>query len=363
MWKNQKDVNIVMTGGHAATTGIAVIEEIRKRYPEAKIEWIGPKYETSGSKTLSIGYKIYPSLGVKYLVINAGKLQTKFTRYTLLHLILIPVGFIQALFLVLKETPLLVVSFGGFSSFPVIFWSFIFRIPVILHEQTVSAGRASIASSIFATKIVLAREESLKYFSSTKSLVIGNPIMSSLGSVSSVKGEPNTILVMGGSRGSEFINEEISKVKPEIISKYKIIHITGERDYGKYKKEETENYQVLPFVSPREMYKYYEVADLVIGRSGANSVAELLVVKRPAILIPLPRTFMDEQIKNAVFAEKVGVVKIMKETEVNPESLVKEINKIFANWKNVSERLSNVKSPDAHASEKFVDLLSQFLPK
>ncbi|HTK03621.1 MAG TPA: UDP-N-acetylglucosamine--N-acetylmuramyl-(pentapeptide) pyrophosphoryl-undecaprenol N-acetylglucosamine transferase [Alphaproteobacteria bacterium] len=357
--QKEKPIKIVLTGGHAATVGIAVIEELQKRFKDQKVEisWVGSKKAVEGSNATTIEYKIYTDLGVKIYPIDAGKLQTKFTKYTIPSLIKIPLGFIQAFFVLIKLWPKVVLSLGGYASFPVVFWAWVFRIPIILHEQTVVAGRASMAASFFATKIALARIESQKFFPKEKSVVTGNPIMSSILSVplSTVHDSPFTILVMGGSRGSEFINEEIIKIVPELIKKYNVIHITGERDFEKYKNYASKNYEVIAFVDPREMYKYYEKANLILSRSGATTVSEILATKRPVILIPLPRTFMDEQVKNAQYALKFGIAKVMAETEVNPESLRIAIENMIVH------KIASKESPDLGAAEKLVDLLIKYV--
>ncbi len=362
------ETNILLTGGHAGTTGLAVIEEIKKRFPEAKISWIGSKSAISGSKATSIEYKIYPSLGVKFYNLIAGKLQTKFTRYTIPLLLMIPIGFIQAFFLLLKIKPCVILSFGGFSSFPVIFWGFIFGIPVILHEQTVVTGRAAMVSSYFAKRIALGRSESQKYFPKEKSVLTGNPLSEEIVSVKpkNTLGGTKTILVMGGSRGSEFINEEIFKLIPKLLTKYNVIHITGEHEFEKYKdfqskSYQSKNYQVISFVDPREMPTYYKRADLVIARSGANTVSEILYIKIPTIFIPLPRTFMDEQYKNAKYAEEFGIAKVMTEKEVSSGDLFRVIDEVFADWQDIVNKVLPKPSPDADASKKVVDSVEKYL--
>ena len=351
--------NILLTGGHGATTGIAVIEAIKRKFTEVNISWIGSRNAVSGSKVSSLEYKTYPLLGVKYYSITAGKLQTKFTRYTIPLLLLIPVGFFQSLILMLKIKPQAVLSFGGYSSVPVVFWAWLFRIPIVLHEQTVVAGRASIATSFFARKIGLSRLSSLQYFPEEKSKVIGNPVSKNVLSVKPKTkiGALKTILVMGGSRGSEFINEEIIKIVPNLINKYNIIHITGERDYEIYKNKETKNYRVLDFVDPRYMDNLYNESDVIISRAGANTVSELLIIKRPVILIPLPRTFMHEQELNAKYAKDFGIAKVMLESEVNPKTLIQAINDSFSNWQKIVNNVIDKESPDLDASNKLVDLV------
>lgn len=363
MQKSEKPV-IVLTGGHAATPGIAVSETLKKRFPEAKLCWIGSKYTAPGSKATTLEYKILPEVGVRFYHLLVGKLQTKFTRYTIPLLVSIPFSFIHALWLVLTIRPKVIMSFGGFSSFPVIFWGWAFGVPIILHEQTVAVGRANLASAFFARKIAVARRESLSYFPKDKTVVTGNPLMQDILSIK-VKQRPSSeksILVIGGSRGSEFINEEVKKIIPQITENYKLIHVTGERDFQKYKTDETSRYKVLAMIDPRTQRKsLYENADLIISRSGANTVSEILFIKRPALLIPLPRTFMNEQYKNAKYAQEFGIAKVMTEKEITPNSLMNAIESIFSNWQKIVDRVKDKKSPDVSATEKIADLISGYL--
>lgn len=355
--------NILLTGGHGATTGIAIIETIKKNKPDANIYWIGSATAVSGSRATTLEHKIYPSMGVKYYSINAGKLQTKFTRYTLPLLLLIPVGFIQAFFLVHRIRPHVILSFGGYSSFPVVLSGWILGIPIIVHEQTIVAGRASVMSAFFADKVALSREESLQYFPKDKCVVTGNPMRSEILSIKPKYklGASRTILVMGGSRGSEFINEELYKILPKLISKYNVIHITGERDYEKYSRLTLNNYRVLAFVNPKDMVEIYNVSDIIISRSGANSISEILSIKRPSLLIPLPRTFMNEQYKNAKFAEDFGIAKVMVESDVDSKNLMAAIKSLFLDWQTIVSRVIKKPVPDILASNKVFDLISKYI--
>jgi len=354
---------ILLTGGHAATPAIAVVEEIKKRYEQADIYWIGSKYALPGARATTVEYKILPELGVKFYPIVMGKLQTKFTRYTLPLLLNIPISFIQSFWILTRLRPDVILSFGGFSSFPVIFWGFVFRIPVVLHEQTVAAGRAAIASGRFASKIALARSESLPYFPKDKTIITGNPIMSQILEVKPKDriGNPPVVLVMGGSRGSQFINEEILKIADTLIKDFKVVHVTGETNQALLTQTPGVRYKVLSFIDPRRMGKYYEEADIIVSRAGANSVSEIMFVGRPAILIPLPRTYAAEQEKNARFAEKNGGVKVMEEHEVNPERLLMEIKNLKNNWAKISEQIAHNISPDVDSSQKLVNMLEVYL--
>lgn len=366
MSKNSiEGIKIVLTGGHAATPGLAVIEKLREIHSDKKLNiyWIGSKKAVEGSNAKTLEYKIFPRLGVNFISLTTGKIQTKLTRYTISSLLKIPIGFVQSLFILLTINPKVVFSFGGYASFPVVFWAWVFRIPVILHEQTAVAGRASRASSFFSTKIALAREESSPFFPKSKIAITGNPVIEEIFDVKP-KIHPSslrTILVMGGSRGSEFINEEIVKVLPTLVKKYNIVHITGESHYDKIKNHESKGYKVVNSVDPLEMPTYYQNSDLIISRSGANTVAEIIATKRPSILIPLPRTYMNEQVENAKYAQKFGIAEVMLEKEVNPNSLIAKIDEMFKNWEKIQSIVSNKVSPDINATKKIVDLAATYI--
>jgi len=364
--------NILLTGGHAATTGIAVVEEIRKteKLKDYNIYWIGSKMAIEGSNISTIESRVLPRIGVKFIPITAGKIQTKFTPHTIPSLLKIPIGFVQAFLFLLQIKPKVVISFGGYASFPVVFWAWVFRIPVILHEQTVAAGRASISSAFFATKIALAREGSQKYFPKTKSIITGNPLMSNILNIKPKKSQsqPPEILVIGGSRGSNFVNELIIDIAKRLLPDFVITHVTGERDFEKVEKfRETlptilkNNYKTYLSIDPLEIGAYYSQSDIIISRSGANSISEILYARRPAILIPLPRTFMNEQVKNAKYAEEFGFAKTFLEKEATPEAIVKEIYKIQKNWQEIEVNALQKLNPDINAARKVTNILLEYI--
>ena len=228
------------------------------------------------------------------------------------------------------------------------------------------AGRASISSAFFATKIALSRPESQIYFPKNKSIVTGNPLMTNILNIKTktVLGKPPVILVIGGSRGSSFINELVMNVAKSILSRNILIHITGERDFEKVEKFKEKlspilriNYKVYPSINPLEIGNYYSRADLVISRSGANSISEILYAKRPAILIPLPRTFLGEQVKNARYAESLGFSYVFFEKEATSEAIIKEINRILTDWRSIVDKTRKNINPDMNAARKVVDLV------
>ena len=109
------------------------------------------------------------------------------------------------------------------------------------------------------------------------------------------------------------------------------------------------------------MPRYYGESDLIIARSGASTVSEILYIKRPAIFIPLPRTFMDEQYKNAKYAESFGLARVLRETEVSSASLIRNVDEMFHDWQKIVDKVLEKKSPDSGASQKIVDMVGEYI--
>lgn len=359
MQKNNK-AKIVLTGGHAGATAYAVVEALGK-IKNLEIHFIGASSALEGVKTPTLEETVLPKMGVFFHSINSGRLQRRFTKYTIGSIFRIPGGFAQARSILKEIKPKVVLSFGGYISFPVVVVAKLMGIPVVIHEQTASYGRANKFSQSFAEKILLARESSLKYFDRKKTVVVGNPISREVLSIKpkSKPSSPPVIFITGGSRGSEIINRAVAGILPDLTSKYKIIHQVGLPNESKYKN--AKNYEVVGMVPSYDWYKYLERADVIISRAGANIVSEIIAAKRPSILIPIPWSFADEQTENARLAEAYGVAKILPQGKLSPETLRNSIEDIFSDWEKMVARVAKKPSPDAEASQKIAGIVSHYL--
>lgn len=356
---------IILTGGHAGTAALSVAEEIQKQKLNWEIHWIGPKNAMEGNKTLSLEFKYFEKLNIKFHSIVFGKLHRKFSMWAILSIIKIPVGFVQALFYLIRIKPFVILSFGGFASFPVVFVSKILKIPVLIHEQTTVAGRANIYASKFAEKILLSRETSKEYFPKSKSLVVGNPILSQyfVNSKDLQKTDAKTILIIGGSRGSQQINKLIKQALEKLLNQYKIIHITGELDFKEFENIKNNllkgksNYNVFSTVDPFEILGIYNKANIVISRAGANTVSELIALNIPSIFIPIPWAYLDEQTKNAEYASKFIPSVILNQNNITEEKLFDGIKYLL----NQNKEVISKNYLDKEASKKIVILLNTYL--
>ena len=330
-----KSIRVVLTGGHAATTALSVIEEIvrrgnRRQANKWDLYWIGTKRAFEGSRAHSLEYEIIPSKGVTFHSIISGRFQKKFTFWTIPSLLKIPVGFIHAAFLLIKIRPKVVVSFGGFAAYPVVVISWIFGIPVVLHEQTAAVGRANRYSAFFARKICIARESSRKYFPKGKTVHTGNALMSQIWEVPprKVVSKPPVIFVFGGSRGSVFLNDLVLGKLTHLLSKYYVVHQVGHQDFARVRRHRgelpaklCERYEIYKTIDPMQVDGVYKRADVVVARGGANTVDEIMATKRPSVLVPIPWSAYDEQTKNAQFAVEFGVAVILPQESASPDSL------------------------------------------
>ena len=362
-----KKTTIVLCGGHAATTALATIEELtrRKKYADWNLVWIGSNKAIEGKKTRSLESLIFEKMGLKTYSIISGRLQRKFTLWTIPSLIKIPFGFINAFFLILKLRPNAVVSFGGHAAVPVVVSSWILRIPVIIHEQTAAIGLANKLSQPFAKIICLARKESQIHYNGKKTVLTGNPIMAQIAEIREKDklGNPPVIFITLGSRGSRNINKIVYEILDKLLKKYKVIHITGEADFAKFAKVQNKNYEVYPTVDPMEIDNLYRQADIVVARAGANTVSEIIVTGRPALLVPIPWSYLDEQKKNAMVAQEIGIARILEQDSLSGEKMLSEINTLIGDWQNmINKAKTNDKEIlDREASRRLVDQIIKFV--
>ena len=358
---------IILTGGHAASSAFVVVEEIRRIKKPWDIYWIGFKSSLEGEKYTTLSSMFFPKYGIKTYSLFTGRIQRKWTVHTIPSLLKIPVGFFHSFYLLLKIRPNLILSFGGFSAFPVVFVAYFLKIPIILHEQTSVVGRANKYSSYFANKIAISRETSRVYFPSSKTVLTGNPVPRDIikKRISRIE-KGATILITGGQSGSVTINETVQYILPVLLKKYNVIHLTGLKDEDKFRniRESFDNhlknkYRVYGIVDPKKYNQFFNESFVVVSRGGANTVSKIVVSKKLSVLIPLPISYLNEQEKNALFASDFGGARIISQDQLNPKRLLEEINYLINNWTEISKNISVKDNPDIKAAEKLVDLIQE----
>lgn len=340
---------LLLAGSHAGSTAIAVIEEIKSRNLDWEIHWVGMEYKNMSS------------LGIIFHNLESGKIENKFTKNTIKSFLKIPNSFLKGRKIVNEIKPHLTLSFGSAAGAIVSFWSSFANVPVILHEQTATAGRANIISSYFAKKILISRESSSVFFSKKKTEIVGNPINKEILKYANEKKgtRVKSILITGGSRGSKWINDAVKPILPRLLERYYVIHQTGESNLDEFKSIKNEKYFVFGQTDPKNMAEILAKSDIVISRSGANTCWEIMLLKKPSILIPIPWTYNDEATENAKYLESVGLARIINQNELTPHRLNAEIEIIIDEYQSIIKKTSNLESPDLNATEKIVDILEE----
>ena len=327
-------MKIALIGGHLSPA-LAFIQQV---LPRDEILFIGKKYTFEGDSSLSLEYTTMLQKKIKFFSLTTGRLQRKLTRHTLSSMGKLPYGYLQALSILMRYRPDIVVGFGGYLSVPVCLAARSLRIPVVIHEQTTRAGMANKLIGRFAEKICLSWESSVKYFPKRRCVLTGNLIRNEIvemleNVVRSNKvreNEGKVIYITGGSSGSHAVNEIVEHSLPDLLKKYVLIHQTGSNlqfgDYdrlsalrSKLPEELAKNYELLKFVQPDKIARVYAQSDLVIGRCGGNTMTELLLLNKPCLLIPLESGQKGEQLENALFLQKIGLGKVLLQDNATPQ--------------------------------------------
>lgn len=352
-----KHKHIIFTGGGSAghvTPNIALIEKLRAIETEKAAESWGISY--IGSRR-GIEHELITALGlgVDYFAIATGKLRRYFSWQNFIDPLKIFFGILQALWLCLRLKPSVIFSKGGFVSFPVVVAGWLLRIPIILHESDLTPGLANKLCYPFASKVCLTFPDSLRYFptpgklqNKVKVVVTGTPIRASLFNGSQDKGlkicgftsDKKVVLVMGGSLGAERINQVVRLALPQLTQEAQIAHICGIDKIEAHL--DSPNYKQFTYLHD-DLAHLLAAATVVISRAGANSIYELLALKKPHILIPLTkRSSRGDQIDNALHFDQLGVSQVILEEDLTREVLIEKVRWILQQEKEISSKLQEL---------------------
>ncbi len=262
---------------------------------------------------------------IPFVAISASGLERRLALKNILVPFKLLLGFIESFIFLSRKKPALLLVMGGYLSVPPALAAKLLFIPIILHEQNLKPGLANLLLSFFSEKVAVSFKDSERHFKG-QAVFTGNPIRPEFNDLPSRAAamvswglDPlkKTILVFGGSMGSKPMNtlvvEALSKLT-EHTSQFQILHFTGASDRDRIQQEYSKI--LFPFHVEgycHEMPKAYAAADLVISRSGASTISELLAVKKPAILIPYPYATGAHQSANAQVLGGSGAALVLEE--------------------------------------------------
>lgn len=258
--------------------------------------------------------------------------------------------------------PDVVVGFGGYGAFPVVGAAIVQKFPTLIHEQNVIPSRSNQLLAKFVKRIAISFEESRKYLPLPKSVLTGCPCKNSRSKKSKAEilkdfgleeGVP-TIFVIGGSQGSRRINEEFSKAAVMLKGDlhFQFIHICGPTDHDRFKKEYAKlkiKHCLFDFMD--DVQSAYTIADLIIARSGAATVCEILSFQKQSILIPYPLIRVHQK-ENAEILEAKGLAKIIDDSECFATRLKHEIMEVLKKKKDSGRLFSKSDSATNKPQER-----------
>lgn len=319
------------TGGHIFPA-IAIANALKERDSLVDILFIGAKGKMEMEKVPQAGYNIE---GISI----SGYKRGFFLKNILLACQLLN-SFIQVRKIFQSFSPDAVIGVGGYSTFPVIKYAQLLKIPSFLHESNMLAGKSNVLLGAKATKIFVSNTGMERFFPSKNLVVSGNPIRASILNSRKSKSQAlsyfglkegyKTVLVVGGSLGAKSINEAIlSKIELFEKNQLQLIWQTGKTDAPKYNEiaKKYPNIWINSFITEMEMG--YAAADIVVSRAGAMALTELAVLGKVSIFVPYPLAAEDHQTVNAMSLVSNNAA-IMVKDNLAKEELVEIILELTA---------------------------------
>jgi UDP-N-acetylglucosamine--N-acetylmuramyl-(pentapeptide) pyrophosphoryl-undecaprenol N-acetylglucosamine transferase len=286
------------TGGHLFPA-IAVAERIRKMLPDAEIMFVGTRSKIEG--------RVVPKLGFKFSSIWIKGFSRKLNLENLLFPLKLSISLVQSLLINMRFKPKVAIGSGGYVSGPAIWASSIIGAKIILLEQNSYPGVTTKLLERYASEIHLSFEDSKKYFKNKDKLnITGNPVRESLIKINKSDAlkhfglDPNnkTVFVLGGSLGAASINKAVENfIKSNRSGEINIIWQTGGNYFELYNHLGSKNIIIKDFID--NMNLAYSACDLLVSRAGATTIAEIIALGIPAIIIPSPNVAENHQYYNA----------------------------------------------------------------
>ena len=320
---------IVLTGGGTAghvTPNMALMPSLREAGFD--IQYIGSKN--------GIESRLISDINIPYHAISSGKLRRYFDLKNFSDPFRVLKGYAQASHLLRKLKPDVVFSKGGFVAVPVVLAAKRRHIPVIIHESDITPGLANRICIPSADKVCCNFPETMSHLPADKAVLTGSPIRQELFSGSREEGlslcsftdEKPVLMVMGGSLGSVAINQAVRGCLDNLLDRFQIIHLCGKGNYDP-SLEDRAGYKQFEYAK-KELKHLFAATDLIVSRAGANAICELLALKKPNILIPLPASqSRGDQLLNAAPFENSGYSYVLQEEELTGETLQKAIHYVY----------------------------------
>ena len=335
------------TGGHVYPA-LAIAKALLELQSEAEIHFVGT---ARGMET-----KAVPKHGFRLHLISMGRFNGVSRKEQLQTLFKLPLAFYESYKLLAKYKPQVVLGVGGYASLPVVLLAALMGKKAFIWEPNAYPGLANRWLSPFVHRALVVFEESKKYLSSKKVVVVGLPVRAEIENLPVLNKDRSTfnVLVFGGSLGARGINRVVCETVTQggdWLEGVRIVHQTGRLDFEGIQKDY--KYLTAPIEAHEflhDMDQRYAWADLVICRAGASTVAELSAAGKASLLVPFPGATDEHQKKNAenLFNHKAALMCLQE--DFTPEYLTQIIEKLKSDphtLQNLSQNIKKLHTPHA----------------
>lgn len=364
MKNNRK--KIILTGGGtggSVSPLLAIYETVinTSRKNEFDFLWVGG---LSGPEKEMVNF-----LNIPYRPIPSGKFRRYFSWKNFVDIFGIFFGFLRSLFIIMFERPDLIIAAGSFISVPFVWAGWIYRVPIIIHQQDVKTGLANKLMAPFASVITKSLDVPFEKYE-RKTRLIGTPLreevlnnvfdVQKFKEIFGLEGSKPVLLVIGGGTGALALNKLIEDNLDNLIEKFQLIHVVG-----KHKSNENilprRGYYKYEFLDVKQLSAFYRIADIVITRCGMGVLSEISYMGKSAILVPLPDSHQEDNAKY-FFDRKAAIV--LDQSEINSGILNKTLENLIADEDKKNELVSNIKTimPD-DANGKMLEIIISMLKK
>jgi UDP-N-acetylglucosamine--N-acetylmuramyl-(pentapeptide) pyrophosphoryl-undecaprenol N-acetylglucosamine transferase len=322
------------TGGHLLPA-LSLAKAIKRELPQAQFLFVG-----AGK---AVEEKILAPENWNRTVLKTSGIKGRGLAAKVKALAECAAGVWAARKIIRANQPDLVIGAGGYVTVPVGIAAKLCGVPLLLHEQNSRPGLSNKVLAKMAKLVMLAFDEAAPAFTGVKTVVTGNPVRPEIEALANLprdfSAEKARILVTGGSQGAKALNDVASKALSILHEKGKtftVTHQTGEGDCGAitsfYAERGVENTTAAFF---QDMAALYANTDLVIGRAGAATIAELAAAGLPSILVPLPTAADDHQTVNAKSLSERGAAKLLPQKDLSPEKLAETLAELLGDREQV----------------------------
>ena len=334
--------NIILTGGGTAghcIPHLAILPHLKGKFDN--IYYVGSEN--------GIERSIIEKTDIKYYHIPCAKLNRNLTAKNLKIPFSVLCGIIKANKLIDELKPNVIFSKGGYVSLPLVIAAKNKNVPVIAHESDYTIGLANKISAKYCKLVLTSFPDTAKQINNGK--FVGSPIRR-IASSSAKKdysyfgfdGNKPILLVTGGSLGAKALNDAVRSALDDLLAKFDVIHLCGKNNL--IKNPPNKGYYQAEFLS--EIDKAYNCASVCVSRAGSNTLFEMMSIKMPCVLIPLPKgASRGDQILNANYFQRLGLAYNLPQENLTKESLIFAINSTYANRYNLNHAFNSHSISDA----------------